>query len=43
MCESDIQEEQIKSFFLGENARTVVDLGCGLGNYTEQLNDMRWV
>ena len=47
MCESDIQEEhafdqrlceQIKIFFLGENARTVVDLGCGLGNYTEQLN-----
>lgn len=54
MCESDIQEEhafdqrlceQIKSFFLGENARSgtnevfaVVDLGCGLGNYTERLN-----
>jgi cyclopropane fatty-acyl-phospholipid synthase-like methyltransferase len=29
----------IKEFFINENAKTLVDLGCGLGNYTKELNN----
>lgn len=47
MSPHDIQEEhvfdvnlcvQIKSFLKGENTTSVADLGCGLGNYTNELN-----
>ena len=47
MTKKDIQREhafdqplcdQLKQFFTNEHIDIVVDLGCGLGNYTEQLN-----
>lgn len=32
---------QIKLFLKGENTTSVADLGCGLGNYTNEINNAK--